>query len=108
MRQRALVGVGVAAVEIERDERVRDARQDVGDVGARGLRLLPRRLRLGARRLGAREQLLPLLFGAHAVGDVLEDAEECTPCDGPAIGTARTSTERTSPFSCTKRCTGVA
>ena len=75
-RDGAIVGVGVSPLEIERDERIRDARQDAGDLRPGALRLLARGLGLDARRLGAGEQLLALLLGGDPSGHVLEDAQE--------------------------------
>ena len=75
-RDGPIVGVGVPPLEIERDEGVGDARQHAGDLGPGVLRLLARGLGLDARRLGAGEQLLPLLFGGDPPGHILEDAQE--------------------------------
>ena len=83
-RQGAIVGVREAPLAVEGDERVGDALQDGSDVGARGLCLLSGGLRLDARRLGARQQVLPLPLGLQAVGDVLEDAQQADP-----VGLAR-------------------
>jgi hypothetical protein len=73
--QRALVRVREAPSQIERDERVGDARQDRRDV-ARAASASCRTLRLHARRLGARQQVLRSCSSAQPDGDVLQDADE--------------------------------